>query len=108
MLLPFVKTLSDPLTCLSLLLLPYALHVWVDWNDRHLVRGVRVQVPQDGGGGATRHLLLFNKVPKPSLADYLITVTFTGYLNQDKTLKLVHKTVCLFCTMRSSPPGWGV
>lgn len=44
---------NDSLTCLSLLILPYALHVRVDGNNSHVVESVGIQVPQDGGGGAS-------------------------------------------------------
>ncbi len=44
---------DESLTCLSLLSLPNALHVWVDRNNSHIVDGVGIQVPQDGAGGAS-------------------------------------------------------
>lgn len=47
-----LTVLNDSLTCLSLLGLTNAVCVWVDGNNGHVIDGVGVQVPEDGGGGA--------------------------------------------------------
>lgn len=101
------KRPHESLTCLPLLGLPYAIHVWVHGNNSHIVDGVGIQVPQGGGGGASRHLLLFSKTLKPpSVRRRLDLITVR-----------VHRAVwpwkrsgyiIVLVTIRSSPPGSAV
>lgn len=90
------ETIPEPLTCFSLLLLPNAVHIWVNRNNSHAVDRVRVQVPQSGAGGASRQLLLFIRELKA-----------LSVKEEDFSELLLCHVICMV-TIRSSPSPSGL
>lgn len=92
----FTETIPEPLTCFSLVLLPNAVHIRVNGNNSHAVDRVRVQVPQSGAGGASRHLLLF------------ITKLKALSVKEDDFSGSLHGHVVCMVTIRSSSSPSGL